>query len=281
MRPVGTPPATRPCTCAAQSFLPPLSARPRFALARAVPPLRAQKGEKGQREVHFYEQAESVCPQLRPFLPAYFGTHVYDAMRYLAMEDIAIRFDEPCVLDVKIGLCTYEPTATREKIESELRKCPAQSAVGFRPCGMRVYGSRSGQYRCRNKDWGRAITTETAPALLAEFVCDDDAYSTVRRIRRVVPPLVQRLRELEGVMERMEGLRFFASSVVIVYEGSETQREGQPQQAAIDLRMVDFAHWVRRAAAHPRPPACARRARARAAQRALPRIRRPRAGAGR
>lgn len=205
--------------------------------------LRVQKGEKGQREVNFYEQAGTVCPQLRPFLPAYYGTHVFNSTRYLAMEDIADRYSKVCVLDLKIGVRTYEPTATKEKVESELRKCPGQDSVGFRPCGMRVFGTRSQQYRCRNKDWGRAITTETAPALLAEFVCDDDAYSTVRRIRRVVPPLVQRLRELELVMEKLEGLRFFASSVVIVYEGGE--RESEP---AIDLRMVDFAHWVRRRA---------------------------------
>ncbi|KAG8467995.1 hypothetical protein KFE25_007047 [Diacronema lutheri] len=209
-----------------------------------------QKGEKGQREVNFYEQAERLCPQLGPFLPAFHGTHIFHAMRYLAMEDIAIRFNEPCVLDIKIGVRTYEPTASREKVESELSKCPAQAAVGFRPCGMRVYGTHSRQYRCRNKDWGRAITTQTAPSLLAEFVCDDDESSTVRRIRRVVPPLVKRLRELEAVMCAIEGLRFFASSVVIVYEGREGDaRRGEAEEAhahaRIDLRMVDFAHWVR------------------------------------
>lgn len=233
-------------------------------MRRSCARARAQKGEKGQREVNFYEQAERLCPQLGPFLPAFHGTHIFHAMRYLAMEDIAIRFNEPCVLDIKIGVRTYEPTASREKVESELSKCPAQAAVGFRPCGMRVYGTHSRQYRCRNKDWGRAITTQTAPSLLAEFVCDDDESSTVRRIRRVVPPLVKRLRELEAVMCAIEGLRFFASSVVIVYEGREGDaRRGEAEEAhahaRIDLRMVDFAHWVRRAG-RARAPRAARAA---------------------
>ncbi|KAJ1636810.1 hypothetical protein T492DRAFT_956396 [Pavlovales sp. CCMP2436] len=208
-----------------------------------------QKGEKGRREVNFYEMAGEIWPTLAPFLPAYFGTHEFAAMRYLAMEDIAIRFREPCVLDLKIGVRTYEPTATREKIDSELSKCPGQEAVGFRPCGMRVYGTRTRQYRCRNKDWGRAVTPETAPSLLAEFVCDDDAYTTVRRIRRVIPPLVQRLRALEKVTGGLSGLRLYASSIVIVYEGRDDEaasaKPGEPPRpAVIDLRVVDFAHWV-------------------------------------
>jgi hypothetical protein len=205
--------------------------------------------------VAFYEQvasSASACPRLTPFLPSYFGTHRFRAMDYLAMEDIAIRFREPCVLDLKLGVRTYEPDATAEKIASELRKCPAQAAVGFRPCGMRVYGSRSRQYRCRDKDWGRRITTETAPALLAEFVCDDEASLSVRRISRVLPPLLRRLRELEVAMREQLGLRFYASSIVVVYEGSDEggrpgDEAGEGGAAAIDLRIVDFAHWVRAA----------------------------------
>mmetsp|Transcript_13860 Transcript_13860/g.37193 ORF Transcript_13860/g.37193 Transcript_13860/m.37193 type:complete len:403 (+) Transcript_13860:101-1309(+) len=222
-----------------------------------------QKGDKGQREVDFYEQVGSVCPTLRPFLAAYFGTHSIGEKRYLVLEDFAVRYREPCVMDLKIGVVTYEPTATREKVLSELRKCPAQASVGFRPCGMRVFGTRTCKYRMRGKDWGRAITPITATQLLAEFVCDDDKDRSTKRMRRVLPRLLERLGELEAVLSELKGVRFFASSIILVYEGLDDERgpdasaprggEGahgqdasnQPPPASVDLRLVDFAHWVR------------------------------------
>lgn len=234
-------------------------------------PARAQKGEKGQREVKFYERTGLLCPALHPFLPAYYGTLEYDTRQYLALEDIAVQFREPCVLDLKMGVRTYEPTASAEKVASELTKGPHQEQIGFRPCGMRVYGTVSGKYTFRSKRWGQSIEPGTAHSMLAEFMRDDTAERTVRRIERVVPALVLRLRALERTLEQLVGLRFYASSIILVFEGtpehggaavrpsSPPRRAGAPHagdaalgpRALVDVRMVDFAHWVR--AAQPQP----------------------------
>ena len=57
------------------------------------------------------------------------------------------RFKKPCILDVKVGRVTYDPSATQEKIAQELAKFPPLQKVRFQFTGMKVKHTR-GVMKC-------------------------------------------------------------------------------------------------------------------------------------
>ena len=59
-------------------------------------------------------------------------------MVYLKLDDITKRFRKPCIMDVKIGLQSYEEDAPPEKKKQALLKYPYLKSVGFQILGMRV-----------------------------------------------------------------------------------------------------------------------------------------------
>lgn len=54
------------------------------------------------------------------------------------MEDLTHRYKFPCIMDIKMGRVTYDPSATKAKILSESVKYPEQETLGFRINGYRV-----------------------------------------------------------------------------------------------------------------------------------------------
>lgn len=106
----------------------------------------------GPREINFYKTLETTCDpllkDLKQYIPQYLGTTTieldnkgktkleiicdYDLtctqvlntvcwpdVRCICMEDITKDFKLPCVMDVKIGVQTWEPDASEEKIKME------------------------------------------------------------------------------------------------------------------------------------------------------------------
>lgn len=57
---------------------------------------------------------------------------------YLKLEDVTRRFQKPCIMDVKIGQKSYDPYASQEKREQQIRKYPLMEEIGFLVLGMRV-----------------------------------------------------------------------------------------------------------------------------------------------
>lgn len=54
------------------------------------------------------------------------------------MEDLACRYKCPCIMDIKVGRVTYDPSSTKAKRLSEAVKYPEQEILGFRLTGYRV-----------------------------------------------------------------------------------------------------------------------------------------------
>lgn len=81
----------------------------------------------GKREIEFYETLHDRNPELKEFVPQYFGTKSIllagKKIDCIALEDLTRGFKEPCVMDIKIGRRTWDPTASAEKIRSE-EVCP-------------------------------------------------------------------------------------------------------------------------------------------------------------
>lgn len=57
---------------------------------------------------------------------------------YMKLEDVTRRFVKPCIMDVKLGQRSYDPYASQEKREQQIRKYPLMEEIGFLVLGMRV-----------------------------------------------------------------------------------------------------------------------------------------------
>jgi hypothetical protein len=65
-------------------------------------------------------------------------TNIKNGNNFIRLKDLTIGFNEPSILDVKIGPKTYDPEANETKIISEINKYEFAQQVGFRILGMRV-----------------------------------------------------------------------------------------------------------------------------------------------
>lgn len=189
-----------------------------------------QGGERGQRELQFYQRvfaddASDTLRELRPFLPAFHGTREVGGATYMVLEDLcAGAGPHPSVLDLKMGMLTYGIDAAPEKIEKESSKYPHQRELGFRLVGMKVYDAEEGGYVNYDKDFGYALTPDSVPGALESFFVRVGKHNLEGHIHR----LEQLLRWFEAQTE----LVFRASSLLFV----------DGQDGRHDVRLIDFAH---------------------------------------
>ena len=176
-----------------------------------------------------------------------------DQQTYLILGDITAPYMYPNVIDIKMGTQTYEPDAPPSKLQRELQKYPSQSAFGFRIVGMRIYDPAIGTYVYRNKKFG------------TELLCRNDCKDALKeffQIKDSSQPTNGLCNPLLGVMSKLNRIRawfkssnttltFYASSLLIAYEGSADiwySAESIPEPS---LKMIDFAHVCRKEGGDP------------------------------
>jgi Inositol polyphosphate kinase len=174
-----------------------------------------------------------------------------------------------------------EPDATPEKRAREYGKYPQQTQFGFRIVGMRFYDPTHPDadekgFRYFQKPYGRSLTTRDqlldafriffsagveppSPSSNVLTGAKSGATDSValpepsarpilaapRRIRtRSISNLLVQLRPLRRWFEENKSLRFYASSLLIVYEGDTTQAHNSDLTT---IKMIDFGR-VRREA---------------------------------
>jgi hypothetical protein len=84
------------------------------------------------------EEAESDSPLA--------VTQAKSSSDYLILEDLTLPYRQPNIIDIKIGLKTFEPSASSKKRNSEKIKYPLQSAIGFRITGLKYYDRQKEEY---------------------------------------------------------------------------------------------------------------------------------------
>ena len=176
-----------------------------------------------------------------------------------------------------------EPDATPEKRAREFGKYPRQAQFGFRIVGMRFYDPTHADsdpkgYRFFHKPYGRSLTTmeEVKEAFRIYFsaglvTADNDGkqvngksgetktngttngvkptneQQTTGQLRtRSISSLLVHLRPLVRWFEENKSLRFYASSLLIVFEGDVS--------ADVDvssIKMIDFGRVRREAGGDP------------------------------
>lgn len=200
-----------------------------------------------QREVQFYEDifGSNIKEQIR-FLAKYVGVvqlltekddHV-SKLPHLVLDDLTLGYNKPCVIDIKMGRQTFEPTANLDKKEREVRKYPYQHEIGFRITGLKVWDDELEAYHCREKAFGRSILPSQVMEALAFFFVSG---SSIRA--DVIESLILRLEGLLEWMEVQNRYKFYCSSILVVYDACPNNRWDEEADVCRSA-MIDFAHVV-------------------------------------
>ncbi|XP_058476860.1 inositol polyphosphate multikinase [Solea solea] len=182
-----------------------------------------QPPPRGPREMQFYSTvyAEDCCDpcllELQNHLPKYYGAWSSpDSPRdlYLKLEDVTRRFAKPCIMDVKLGQRSYDPFASQEKREQQIKKYPLMEEIGFLVLGMRVYKVCSDTFDSYDQHYGRALVKETIKDGLAKFF-----HNGVCLRKDAVSASIHRVQQILRWFQSQQQLAFYASSLLFVYEG--------------------------------------------------------------
>ena len=191
-----------------------------------------QSKGRGERENAFYQRSK----MLGDLIPRYIETVHFDE-QYIQLEDITHDFQRPCIMDVKIGTKSYEPSASASKIQEEVRKFPPQQHLGFRVQGVKVFNTSEGQYETYDKYYCRDQDYDALVELFRIFLGGSEE-SMIRERNRVnlLPRMIDRLREMRDRIAPIQEYTFVASSLLFVYEAVG------PAFGKMDIRLIDFAH---------------------------------------
>jgi len=159
----------------------------------------------------------------------------------ILLENLTGKFKYPCVLDIKIGTRLYDDDADPKKRE----RCQAKASstttaeLGVRICGMQVYSTESGKYLCQDKYHGRLLTPTTITDALRKYfeLSTGAPPSSCARSRSIINGFLERMQQLKQVVEGQKGMRFYSSSLLLMYDG-----DLQNDAPRVDIRMIDFAH---------------------------------------
>lgn len=192
--------------------------------------------------------------------------------KFILLENVAAKFQNPCVLDIKMGTRQHGDDVSEEKKQRFMKRCQTStsSIIGTRLCGMQVYQANTGKYICHNKYYGRSLTLEGFKQTLYQFL-----HNGCELRSDVIDAIIQRLQKLSRVVTEQDTFRFYSSSLLLMYEGHQSQYDNKLGQSSssngpskedncncdinqkrdnqchgynrsenclIDVRMIDFAH---------------------------------------
>ena len=182
-----------------------------------------------------------------PFCPPR-GDPTLDASGYLRLGNIACGYDKPCVIDVKIGMRTWDAAHAAAYAEKRARSeaGTTHETLGFKICGAQTYDA-NGEVRKLSRDECKAIRMSESMTrqALDDFVRDP---ITGEANAWFWPALLKKLRS-EPLREL--AYRLVGTSLLVVYESgklapSAIDGDVCASEAKLEARYIDFCHAVRK-----------------------------------
>lgn len=179
-----------------------------------------------RREIELYEEMEILGNHntqiAKAFVPKYFGViNIQNGnvvLPYLVLKDLTLKYMKPCTIDIKMGTQTYEPTASIDKKSREHLKYSYQKTIGFRITGFKVYDVTKSIFYSVDKSFGRSLQPMQIKDGFKLFF-----HNGVYFQRNILVVIIEKLENILIWLTRQVNLHFYCSSLLIVYDGIETQ----------------------------------------------------------